>query len=255
MPTYVQFNLWVILENQKADKEKKMEMDSGEIPIDGDWLRYENVREGQNCSAEFRTFSVESKRPIVAISSFPGSGNTWARHLLHMATGYWTGNRRSSNHLKAAGWAAEDNDCKDRTTVAQKTHRLSKNHACEFEMGLVLMRNPFDAILAAYNHHKAGKTGEPPMDVYEGDDWPKFIHDWAKRWYQFHYEWFKTFEGPIQVSCFDELVSDPVVEVGRWLNFLKLDHRRLGCINHDPVGQFYRKKTKDYSHLYRPKGK
>ena len=30
-----------------------------------------------------------------------------------MATGYWTGNRRSSNHLKAAGWAAEDNDCKE----------------------------------------------------------------------------------------------------------------------------------------------
>ena len=69
-----------------------------------DWLKYDNVRQGipdlcynlcsvnynssdrlisgQNCSAEFRLFSVESSRPIVAISSFPGSGNTWARHLL-----------------------------------------------------------------------------------------------------------------------------------------------------------------------------
>ena len=69
-----------------------------------DWLKYDNVRQGildicynlycinyngsysflsgQNCSAEFRLFSVESERPIVAISSFPGSGNTWARHLL-----------------------------------------------------------------------------------------------------------------------------------------------------------------------------
>ena len=47
-----------------------------------DWLKYDNVREGQNCSANFRLFSAESNRPIVALSSFPGSGNTWARHLL-----------------------------------------------------------------------------------------------------------------------------------------------------------------------------
>ena len=77
-----------------------------------------------------------------------------------------------------------ETDPKDRSTVAQKTHRLSKNKACGFEQGIVLVRNPFDAILAAYNHHKAGKTGEPPMSVFDGDEWPKFIHGWAKRWYE-----------------------------------------------------------------------
>ena len=127
--------------------------------------------------------------------------------------------------------------------------------ACEFERGLVLIRNPFDAIMAAYNHHMAGKTGEPPMTVFEGEKWPSFISDWAARWYNFHYEWFNNFQGPIQVSCFDRLVHDPVEEVGHWLDFLDLDHRRLGCINHDPVGQFYRKKTNDYSHLFPTKGK
>lgn len=126
--------------------------------------------------------------------------------------------------------------------------------ACEFERGLVLIRNPFDAIMAAYNHHMAGKTGEPPMSVFEGEKWPSFISDWAARWYNFHYEWFNNFQGPIQISCFDRLVHDPVEEVGHWLDFLDLDHRRLGCINHDPVGQFYRKKTHDYSHLFPAKG-
>lgn len=29
--------------------------------------------------------------------------------------------------LVGAGWKAEMNDCKDRTTVAQKTHRLHNN--------------------------------------------------------------------------------------------------------------------------------
>ena len=100
----------------------------------------------------------------------------------------------------------------------------------------------------------AGKTGEPPMSVFEGEKWPSFISDWAARWYNFHYEWFNNFQGPIQISCFDRLVHDPVEEVGHWLDFLDLDHRRLGCINHDPVGQFYRKKTHDYSHLFPAKG-
>lgn len=76
------------------------------------------------CAEPPKFFDPEEGRPITAISSFPGSGNTWARHLLHMATGYWTGNRRGSNHLKQYGWMAEDINCRDRTTLAQKTHRL-----------------------------------------------------------------------------------------------------------------------------------
>jgi hypothetical protein len=122
------------------------------------------VREDQNCNAAPKFFS--KAQPRTAISSFPGSGNTWARHLLHMASGYWTGNRRGSNHLKQYGWQGEDRDCRDGTTIAQKTHRLSKNKACKFERGLIIMRNPFEAILAAFNHHKAGKTGEPPYSGF-----------------------------------------------------------------------------------------
>jgi len=169
-----------------------------------------------------------------------------------MASGYWTGNRRGSNHLKQYGWQGEDANCQDRTTVAQKTHRLHKNQACKFERGLVIVRNPFDAILAAYNHHKAGKTGEPDYKVFkEGKDWVNFVDQWIKRWTQFHQEWM-DFEGPVHISCFEGLHENLEDEVGRWLDFMDLDHRRLGCVNYDPVGQFYRKKTKDYSHIYNP---
>ena len=45
------------------------------------------VRADQNCNNAPRFFSKAQTR--TAISSFPGSGNTWARHLLHMASGYW----------------------------------------------------------------------------------------------------------------------------------------------------------------------
>ena len=89
--------------------------------------KYNLINSKANCSAELKLFEKSESRPIIAISSFPGSGNTWARHLIHMATGYWTGNRRSSKQLKDAGWLAEDYDCRDRRTIAQKTHRISKN--------------------------------------------------------------------------------------------------------------------------------
>ena len=75
----------------------------------------------------------------VAITSFPGSGNTWARHLLHMGTGWysrskfkyfiqailgiWTGNARSSNKLKDAGWQGEDVSCMEGSVIAIKTHK------------------------------------------------------------------------------------------------------------------------------------
>jgi len=67
----------------------------------------EALNKNENCSMTPRLLDPAENRPIVAISSFPGSGNTWARHLLHMASGYWTGSRRQSNHLKQAGWMGE----------------------------------------------------------------------------------------------------------------------------------------------------
>ena len=83
----------------------------------------------------------------------------------------------------------------------------------------------------------AGKTGEPSLSVFEGEEWPRFVKAYANSWLRFHTEWFTSFQGPITVSCFTDLVKDPVSEVSRWLKAMDFDDRRVGCINHDPVGQ------------------
>ena len=141
--------------------------------------------------------------------------------------------------MKQYGWAGEDVDCMDRTTIAQKTHRLHHNKACKFERGIVIVRNPFDAILAAYNHHKAGKTGEPDFSVFKGQDWNKFVTKWTNRWSYFHHEWV-NFTGKVQISCFKSMRSNLKEEIGEWLDFLDIDRTRLDCVDFDPVGQFYR---------------
>ena len=68
---------------------------------------------------------MEPGQKRIAISSFPGSGNTWARHLIHMATGHWTGNARSSQKLKDAGWQGEDENCMEGTTIGTVTSHLA----------------------------------------------------------------------------------------------------------------------------------
>lgn len=38
-----------------------------------------------------RMFLPETSTSLVALSSFPGAGNTWLRHLIELSTGFYTG--------------------------------------------------------------------------------------------------------------------------------------------------------------------
>lgn len=57
----------------------------------------------------------------------------------------------------------------------------------------MLIRNPFDAIIAEYNHHRAGKTGQPPLSVYKEKKWSEFAKANAEWWLRFHNEWFQGY--------------------------------------------------------------
>lgn len=38
-----------------------------------------------------RMFLPQRSSSLVALSSFPGAGNTWVRHLIELVSGYYTG--------------------------------------------------------------------------------------------------------------------------------------------------------------------
>ena len=48
------------------------------------------ITPSENCS-EIIFAAQNTFLPPVIIYSYPGSGNTWLRHLLQVTTGYWTG--------------------------------------------------------------------------------------------------------------------------------------------------------------------
>jgi len=47
---------------------------------------------------------------LVGLASYPGSGNTWLRHLIQMATGVYTGSAYMDIDLLAKGFQKE-NEC------------------------------------------------------------------------------------------------------------------------------------------------
>jgi hypothetical protein len=84
----------------------------------------------------------------VALSSFPGSGNTWARILLEKATGRRTGSEYFDKKLVRAGLAGEGtkhlND-----TLCFKTHwPVIQGPEPSYERAIVVVRHPADAALS-----------------------------------------------------------------------------------------------------------
>lgn len=55
-----------------------------------------------------RKFLTTKSKVFVALSSFPGAGNTWARHLIEHATGYYTGSYYFDGALYNKGSASGD---------------------------------------------------------------------------------------------------------------------------------------------------
>ncbi|XP_067289512.1 sialate:O-sulfotransferase 1 isoform X2 [Pseudorasbora parva] len=52
-----------------------------------------------------RTFLPQKSRTLVALSSFPGAGNTWLRHLIELATGFYTGSYYFDGSLYNKEWS------------------------------------------------------------------------------------------------------------------------------------------------------
>ena len=91
---------------------------------------------------------VPKCRTPVALASFPGSGNTWLRHMIEGAGGIFTGSRYKDLQIQMFGLWGEIRQWNDGTPIVQKTHDASKHHVQkDFEgRGILIVRNPYDAI-------------------------------------------------------------------------------------------------------------
>lgn len=123
-----------------------------------------NVSQVENGTCRFVN---RHSRGTVALASFPGSGNTWVRGLLEMATGICTGAFVCDISLRTRGFAGEN--IQSGSVLVVKTHRWSPWWTGEdkpawmeglhaevaYSAAIVLVRNPFDALVAEWNREVA----------------------------------------------------------------------------------------------------
>ena len=126
---------------------------------------------------EFSTcsFLLNKTRHPVALASFPGSGNTWVRGLLHMATGLCTGSLYCDRDLRRHGFSGEN--VRSGVVLVTKTHRPSKKvplwlgRSCHencssltFGKSILLIRSPFNAIISEWNRRMITNNVKPFVD-------------------------------------------------------------------------------------------
>ena len=106
-----------------------------------------------------------SHRPSVALVSYPGSGNTWVRGILEVATGICTGAIYCDASLRSQGFIGEG--LQSGSVLVVKTHgsaamwlgsqlRRSKRKAY-FGSAIFIVRNPLNALVAEWNRKVANK--------------------------------------------------------------------------------------------------
>ena len=105
-----------------------------------------------------KNMSFQRSGPVVALASFPGSGNSWVRQLLESATGVYTGAVYCDASYINAGMIGEGIDTEN--VIAIKAHfgpTFIKN-LLNNDKAIYIVRSPFGAILAEHTRSIASSS-------------------------------------------------------------------------------------------------
>lgn len=197
------------------------------------------------CSSYNISHLVPRSRAPYALASYPGSGNTWLRYLIEGATGIFTGSRYKDLQIQMYGLWGEIRDWQDGTTIVQKTHDSHPDHVKnDFGgRGILILRNPYDAILSDHNFLFGGHMGVGPPTNYDRSDWEEFVSLETASWLDLAMNWVK--EGQVLVVHYEQVKTNLVPEMKRILKFLgvTVNKDRLDCLLKHRNGFFRRKST------------
>uniref|UniRef100_A0A2R8PBQ5 WSC domain containing 2 n=1 Tax=Callithrix jacchus TaxID=9483 RepID=A0A2R8PBQ5_CALJA len=106
-----------------------------------------------------RRFLPGKSKQLIALASFPGAGNTWARHLIELATGFYTGSYYFDGSLYNKGFKGERDHWRSGRTICIKTHESGQKEIEAFDAAILLIRNPYKALMAEFNRKYGGHIG------------------------------------------------------------------------------------------------
>ncbi|XP_054857655.1 WSC domain-containing protein 1 [Eublepharis macularius] len=188
-----------------------------------------------------RKFLPTKSKVFVALSSFPGAGNTWARHLIEHATGFYTGSYYFDGTLYNKGFKGEKDHWRSRRTVCVKTHESGRKEIEMFDSAILLIRNPYKSLVAEFNRKCAGHLGYATDRNWKSKEWPDFVNSYASWWASHVLDWLK-YGKHLLVIHYEDLKESLLPQLKKMVGFLNISvsEDRLLCVENNRDGNFKR---------------
>ncbi|XP_062870503.1 sialate:O-sulfotransferase 1 [Trichomycterus rosablanca] len=195
-----------------------------------------------------KMFLPESTSSLIALSSFPGAGNTWLRHLIELATGFYTGSYYFDGSLYNKGFKGEKDYWRSGRTICVKTHESGPKEIEAFDSAILLIRNPYRCLIAEFNRKNAGHLGYATDSHWKSQEWPEFVESYSLWWVSHALAWLK-FPRNVLVVHYEKLQMDLVTQLRHITSFLNVSvsDDRLLCADSNRDGHFKRSRTHDLS--------
>uniref|UniRef100_A0A667XEP3 WSC domain containing 1 n=1 Tax=Myripristis murdjan TaxID=586833 RepID=A0A667XEP3_9TELE len=188
-----------------------------------------------------RMFLPQRTKSLVALSSFPGAGNTWVRHLIELMTGYYTGSFYFDGTLYNRGFRGEKDYWKSGRSICVKTHESGQKEIEMFDSAILLIRSPYRSLMAEFNRKCAGHLGHATDAQWQSKEWPEFVSSYAPWWASHALSWLK-FGRRLLVVHYEELQRSLLPQLRLITSFLNvtMTEERLLCAQSNQDGHFKR---------------
>lgn len=218
----------------------RLQNNNSQVPK-GDDYRFVYQTPVQDTRCTDRRFLPTKSKAFVALSSFPGAGNTWARHLIEHATGFYTGSYYFDGALYNKGFKGEKDHWRSRRTICVKTHESGKKEIEMFDSAILLIRNPYKSLVAEFNRKYAGHLGYATDRNWKSNEWPDFVTSYASWWASHVLDWLK-YGKHLLVVHYEDLKMNLLPKLREMVAFLNITvtEDRLLCVENNRDGNFKR---------------
>eukprot|EP00093_Oithona_nana_P005622 05622.XXX_290439_289796_1 [CDS] Oithona nana genome sequencing. len=170
----------------------------------------------------------------------PGSGNTWVRHLIQLATGIFTGSEYDGETTEKFPGGFIGNG----SAVVIKDH-LFEMKTKRYDRALLLVRNPLHQILAFtdWKTRNLHNNTRLPLKFYQ-DFLDPFLNKHVELWQKWHERVLESFSAEnICVINYEDLRENVLEELQKCTQFLGFDiqnHILQNCILQNQTGHHKR---------------
>ncbi|XP_063960417.1 sialate:O-sulfotransferase 2-like [Lytechinus pictus] len=176
--------------------------------------------------------------PLIALASYPRSGNTWTRHLIQKATGtytgsvYWEGERELEVAKKE--FLGGIVDYKNKDTICVKTHKFDRD---KFAGAIMLIRNPYRSIVSEVFRRQmfvSGATREQVVKYFTSKEWKRYVDEEIKNWKLMNLHWIQS-RKPFLPIFYEDLEAETVRKLTEMVEFLNrpVELERIVCATQD----------------------